>query len=935
MKRKPARRRGERKPISAARGRAGRHVDSHADFLAAALDAARMGICFVDDGGRFTEANPAFCEMTGFTREELIGQSWTLAAPRHVAAQGDRFLRAVLSDSSSVPGQWKIHRKNGEQLDAQVSFRSLERNGRRCAVVTFTDLTARIDQHTEVIRRHRNVLLELAALDKRDRRRALERILAADGGTLGVERASYWAIVGGGSAIEAQANHLLSRGAPDPALVGQRLSASDYPVYFSAVLANRPVVANLAQSDPHTREFTEGYLKPSGITSMLDVPVWFQGKVVGVICHEHVGSPRVWTAEEIDFASSVASMVSLTLEAARQRELVDALSLSEEKYRRVVENASEAIIVAQDGYIRYANPQTTKLSGFAPEELLATPFLDFVHPEDRARVRDNYVRRLRGEPADTSYEFRIHDKRGLLRWININAVVLDWEGRPATLNFLTDITAMRELQEVLERSLAERDVILKTALTGITFSVNRRHHWVNDTFARMLGYEKHELVGQSSQIHLPDRETWEAFGAAAYPVLATGKPYIAEWRFKRKDGSLFWCQVAGSALDPGNLDRGSIWTHIDVTERHDLQETLQRSLAERDVILKSALVGISFAINRRHEWVNDTFARMLGYEAEELMGKESVVHFPDRKSWEAFGSEAYPMLAAGRPFMTERQMKRKDGSLFWCQIAGNAVDPKDLSKGSIWTNVDITERKRAEEEMRRALEKEKELSELKSRFVAMTSHEFRTPLATILSSAELLEHYGTRLAPEEKQELYQSIRTGVDRMTRMLDNVLVIGKSEAQMLEFKPALSDLAAFCDGLVDEMRLAAGVNHSLAYTYEGTRGPVQLDERLLRHVLVNLISNALKYSPQGGAVHFSVRVDNGTAAFEVRDSGIGIPLEDQARLFETFHRARNVGNISGTGLGLAIVKKSLDLHGGSISFNSIPGRGTRFEVTIPLAS
>jgi signal transduction histidine kinase len=217
----------------------------------------------------------------------------------------------------------------------------------------------------------------------------------------------------------------------------------------------------------------------------------------------------------------------------------------------------------------------------------------------------------------------------------------------------------------------------------------------------------------------------------------------------------------------------------------------------------------------------------------------------------------------------------------------------------------------------------------------MTSHEFRTPLATILSSAELLEHYGTQLSPEDKQELYQSIRAGVDRMTRMLDNVLVIGRAEAQMLEFKPALTDLAAFCDGLVDEMRLVSGVNHTLDYSYEGARGPVQVDERLLRHVLVNLISNAFKYSPRGSRVAFRVRVNNGAAAFEVRDSGIGIPPEDQPRLFETFHRARNVGNISGTGLGLAIVKKSLDLHGGSIRFDSAPGQGTRFEVTIPLAA
>ena len=155
------------------------------------------------------------------------------------------------------------------------------------------------------------------------------------------------------------------------------------------------------------------------------------------------------------------------------------------------------------------------------------------------------------------------------------------------------------------------------------------------------------------------------------------------------------------------------------------------------------------------------------------------------------------------------------------------------------------------------------------------------------------------------------------------------------MLEFKPAPTDLSAFCEDLAEEMRRTAGKAHQLDYSYEGARNTVNVDEKLLRHVLVNLISNAFKYSPEGGPVAFQVRVGNGEAAFEVVDRGIGIPSEDQPRLFETFHRARNVGSISGTGLGLAIVKKSLDLHGGSISFDSAPGKGTRFEVTIPLAA
>jgi PAS domain S-box-containing protein len=925
-----------------------------AEFLVAAFNVARIGICVVDDRGRFIEANPAFCELTGFAREDLVGKPWTLAAPAEIAAQADRFLQAVLSDSSRIPGQWKIRRKDGRQVDALVSFRALARaGGGRCAVLTFSDVTDRIEaelrlkdsetrfrqiaenvrevlwvtdpaksqmlyispayervwgrgvadllrnplsfvdaihpedrarvvaafpkqsrgdydevyrivrpdggvrwirdrafpvmnekgevyrvtgiasditdtklaeaesqrlqadlerriaERTEAIRAQSAVLLELAALDKADKRLALEKILAADARTLGIERVSYWSLDGGGAAILCEALYSLGLGATDPAFAGTRLAATDYPTYFSAVLANRPVAANRAQTDAVTREFAEGYLKPLGITSMLDVPVWFQGKVVGVICHEHIGPAREWSGEDISFASSVASMVSLALEESRWQEAVDALTRSEEKYRQVVENANEAIAVVQDGRIRYANPQCMRLSGFSLEELYAKSFLDFVHGDDAQLVLGNYMKRVRGEDAESSYEFRIIDKSGLIHWVHIHAVAMQWEGRPATLNFLAD-----------------------------------------------------------------------------------------------------------------------------VTERHELQENLARSLAEREGILKTAPVGISFASGRRHRWVNDAFAAMLGYDKSELMGQSSLMHFDDRESWEAFGAEAYPTLAAGRTHVAERLMKRKDGTRFWCEVTGNAVDPADLSRGAIWINVDVTERRRAKEEILRALEKEKELNELKSRFVAMTSHEFRTPLATILSSAELLEQYGARLPAEEKQDLYHSVRAAVERMTKMLDNVLIIGKAEAEMLEFNPAPSDLSAFCESLAEEMRLAAGRRHTLDYSYEGARGAVKADEKLLRHVLVNLISNAFKYSPEGGPVNFRVRVADGAALFEIADHGIGIPPEDQPRLFETFHRARNVGNISGTGLGLAIVKKSLDLHGGSIRYDSAPGRGTRFHVTIQLS-
>ncbi len=246
--------------------------------------------------------------------------------------------------------------------------------------------------------------------------------------------------------------------------------------------------------------------------------------------------------------------------------------------------------------------------------------------------------------------------------------------------------------------------------------------------------------------------------------------------------------------------------------------------------------------------------------------------------------------------------------------------------------------RQSEEETRKALEKEQELSELKSHFVTMTSHEFRTPLSTILYSAELIQRYSHKLSEEEKlQELYQ-IQATVKRMTQLLDDVLLIGKAEAGKLEFNPKPLDIGQFCGSLVKEMQPSTPYppdksNHTITFCTQGQCTNACMDEKLLRHILSNLLSNALKYSPQGGAIHFNLICQQGEANFHVQDEGIGIPIADQAQLFNVFHRASNVNTILGTGLGLAIVKKSVDLHGGKVTFTSEVGVGTTFKVTIPI--
>jgi signal transduction histidine kinase len=225
------------------------------------------------------------------------------------------------------------------------------------------------------------------------------------------------------------------------------------------------------------------------------------------------------------------------------------------------------------------------------------------------------------------------------------------------------------------------------------------------------------------------------------------------------------------------------------------------------------------------------------------------------------------------------------------------------------------------------------LNELKSSFVSMVSHEFRTPLEVILSSSHILDRYLDRLTPEKRHEQLRAIRKSVHRMSDLMEDVLTLGKIEGSRLSCAPAPIDLAAFCRRCVDEIDCATQSVCPLRLQIGELAGEATADEGLLGHIVLNLLSNAVKYSPPGRPVHFEVSREGLDARLIVRDEGRGIPAEDLPRLFTAFYRARNVSQIPGNGLGLVIVKRCVDLHGGTIQCASEEGRGTTFTVTLPL--
>lgn len=241
---------------------------------------------------------------------------------------------------------------------------------------------------------------------------------------------------------------------------------------------------------------------------------------------------------------------------------------------------------------------------------------------------------------------------------------------------------------------------------------------------------------------------------------------------------------------------------------------------------------------------------------------------------------------------------------------------------------------RANDALFREKERERELRELKSRFVSMTSHEFRTPLSVILSSSELLEAYGERWPQTKRADHYTRIKAAIRSMTDLLDGVLVIGLAERGKLRHDPAPLDVGRWAAELAEAIRPSLGPNHRLVADVDGDFEDAWADERVLSHVFTNLLANAVKYSPDGGTVRFTVRRAADQAVFTVSDEGIGIPQKDRHELFESFHRGSNVGAISGSGLGLAIVKRALEAAGGDIELDASVSKGTTFLVSMPIA-
>ena len=670
------------------------------------------------------------------------------------------------------------------------------------------------------------------------------------------------------------------------------------------------------------------------------------------------GSYRYLESNGIPILSSAGELEGFRGSDRDVTERVEAeekLRAAEERYRNLIE---ELPLVT---YIRpldlkvaniYVSPQVEGLLGYLAEEWETDPGLlaRIVHPDDRERVLSEAAHvRETGEPLQSDYRCLRPD--GRVVWVHDETrLVRDADGNPLYVQgYLIDVTDRRMATEALRESEGRFRTLVSNipgAIYRCAYDADWTMEFISDEVAEITGYPPSDFVDKvrsyASVIHVEDRDD---VARTVHESVSEGRPYVLEYQIVTAGGKVRWVYEKGQAVlgpdgEPLWLD-GAIF---DVTDRKQIEaerERLLERLVEAERITHFGSWTYEIAANKV-TWSDEMF-RIWGLDPETFGASYEAyletVHPDDR----ALVDRAVKQSFESGGFDYEYRIVRHDGAERFVHARSKVVcDDQGAPVTMIGTAQDITERKEIEAEREHLLAQERaqnarlrELDRLKDTFVASVSHELRTPLTSISGFLQLVQDGLAGETTEEQRRCLAIAGRNADRLHRLIGDLLFVAQMDAGQLVLEPTQIDLRALAAECLESVRpraMQAGVEVVL----EGDAvAGLQGDPSRLTQLLDNLVSNAIKFSSEGGQVAVRTISENGNVVLEVADHGIGIPAEQQQHLFQRFFRGSNAAEraIQGTGIGLSIVKAIVDAHGGSIAVESREGEGTTFRVAFPL--
>ncbi len=660
-----------------------------------------------------------------------------------------------------------------------------------------------------------------------------------------------------------------------------------------------------------------------------------------------------------------ADLTSVTLERTirysieRNRILTDLKKTNEElrESQKLLDIAQEAARVGNwtvelyGEHRMYCSRQAREILGISDmsRELTSADFFSVSVPEDTSLIRSTIEKAVQdGKSFEITH--RIQTEELGSRWVYTRAkAVTSPDGSKVRLvGFTQDISEQKQTSDRLHEHENILQLVSEFASDVIGLhDIEGRFTYVSDAVTRFLGFEVHELVGVRWMDIVHPAEIKEIEFQLDSMIRRNSYDKSITYRVRQKSGDYIWCETKFRPVSGlGRGDSKFVTVTRDVTARLASEEQIR--LFSRAVEQSADMIFLC-SINKTIVYANDSACRTLKHDRSDFLGE--TLHLMVAQEYQSLLEQAYIFAFANGACQTELNFCRADDSVFPAEVSMSAImnDSEDIS-GLMCTVRDVSERKQTErrlrdftrelevkveertKELHDALEKEKELSELKTRFMSMVSHEFRTPLTVILSSTQLLQRYASRMNDVQKNDHFMTVQREVSHLVNMLNDVMTLGRSGSVRLHTKVELIDFDHFVTDNLIKINAVDQSNHKIRIHDEWRRRNVSFDESLISQVLMNIVGNSLKYSAPGTDVDITFRDHDGNFEMEVKDYGIGIPKKDLNRLFEAFHRADNVGTVQGTGLGMAIVHEYVSLHSGKISVDSEEGQGTVVTINLP---
>ncbi len=640
------------------------------------------------------------------------------------------------------------------------------------------------------------------------------------------------------------------------------------------------------------------------------------------------------------------------LETRARRQLKEVQAAAQERLARLL-SSSPAVIYsfkATDEYTpTFVSDNINAVLGYAPGEYLDDPsfWRDRVHPDDLARVEDAISKFFRNGIHTMEYRFRRKD--GSYCWVNDEQhLIRGVDGKPLEIvGSWSDITRRKAAEEEKAAAHARLSQLL-TSSPAVIYSYNATGDFaptfVSQNITDWLGYEPKEYLEHSDFwrrcVHPDDLPAVEA---ESVRLFKKGR-HTVEYRFLKKDGTYCWVNDAQQLIrDEKGQPAEVVGSWSDITERKRAEEAameataaLRRTSEEQTVILESATSGIAFVKDGIIVRANARLDELFGFGRGEQIGQPTRIWYPDDDSHAAGGGAVSEQIARGETHQREQQLMHKGGELFWCRLSGRAVDPLDLSQGTVWILEDVTQHKAAAQALRQAKEMAEDATQMKSMFLANMSHEIRTPMNAIIGLSHLA--LKTDLTPKQRDYVGKVHNAGTS-LLGIINEILDFSKIEAGRLDFETTdfqMDDVITSVVTLSGQKASEKGLE--LLVDVPGTI-PQHLvgDPLRLGQIITNLVSNAVKFTERGEirvkAELLAQTAEKVELRFSVQDTGMGMTPEQAARLFQPFTQAdmSTTRKHGGTGLGLTISRRLAEAMGGQVWLKSEAGVGSTFFFTV----